>query len=312
MHAVLLSFALIIALGLLWRWRQPDAATVETVRASIHTLVFTICLPALCLQVLSRTPLTAGLLRVPLVAAVSIVGGMVLAMAVYGVLSRRGRVGPRAAGALVLAATFGNVTYLGLPVLTERFGADGAAYAILFDLFASTPLLWLVGVGVAGHYGAGKPFALLEALRTLIALPPIWGCAAGVVLAQGGWTLPVAVQQAIALLAAPVVPLMVFSIGLALQRPRWDRLLVLLPAVGIKLAVVPALAFLAGRALGLTDTLLAACTLEGAMPTMVLALIIARRFGLDEGLTALTIAVTTACSVVTLPLVDHWLLAVVT
>lgn len=306
MHVILLSFALIIAVGLAWRWRR-EAASVEQVRASIHSLVFTVCLPALCLKVLSRTPLSAGLLRVPLVAALSIGGGMVLALTVYGLWRRTGRVAAPQAGALVLAATFGNVTYLGLPVLTERFGETGATYAILFDLFASTPLLWLVGVGIAGHFGTGTRQSPYQALRTLLALPPIWGCLAGVLVAGTGWPLPVAVAAAVSLLAAPVIPLMVFSIGLALQKPQWERLQVLAPAVVIKLAVVPALAFVAGHVVGLTPPALAACTLEGAMPTMVLTLIIARRFELDEGLSALAIAVTTAISAVTLPLVDAWL-----
>jgi predicted permease len=311
MYTVLTSFAMIIGLGLLWRRHVADATLVEQVRASIHTLVFSICLPALCVQVLSRTPLTAGLLRIPLVAAISIVGGMLLAMVAYRAMVRRRWLEPASAGALVLAATFGNVTYLGLPVLTERFGQSGAAYAILFDLFASTPLLWLVGVGVASHYGSGTPFSVRQALLTVIKLPPIWGCAVGAVVSLSGLSLPAAVQQAVAMLAAPVIPLMVFSIGLALRPHRLDRLFVLVPAVAIKLLIVPALAFAAGRWLGLTGATLAACTLEGAMPTMVLALIIARRFALDEGLTALAIAVTMALSVITLPLVDRLMAATV-
>jgi predicted permease len=41
--------------------------------------------------------------------------------------------------------------------------------------------------------------------------------------------------------------------------------------------------------------------LEGAMPTMVLSLLIAARFKLDESLAAFIIVVTTAISFITLP-----------
>ena len=52
---------------------------------------------------------------------------------------------PSETGVLVIGATFGNITYLGLPVLTGLYGNEAAKYALFYDLLATTPLLWFVG-----------------------------------------------------------------------------------------------------------------------------------------------------------------------
>ncbi|MBC7542502.1 MAG: AEC family transporter [Candidatus Sericytochromatia bacterium] len=307
MNTVLLSFALIIALGVGWRRFAADAAAVEALRSRINATVFNLFLPALCIKVLSTTGLDRAMFVIPLVALISLAITLAFAASVYRLLQRPLGLAPRETGALIIAATFGNVTYLGLPVLSERFGPGAAGYAIFFDLFASTPMLWLAGVALAAHYGSGAPFRLDAALRTLLGLPPLWGCAVGVLLSVGHVTLPASITHALGLLAGLVVPLMIFSIGLALQMPKIDRLKAIWPALLIKMALVPLLTYAVARLCGLSGPPLAAVALEGAMPTMVLALLIARQFKLDEGLTALCIAVSTALSFATLPLADRLL-----
>jgi predicted permease len=64
---------------------------------------------------------------------------------------------------------------------------------------------------------------------------------------------------------------------------------------------VPLIAYATATTLGLKGIALSACILEGAMPTMVLSLLIAARFKLDESLAAFIVVVTTAMSFVTLP-----------
>ncbi len=102
-----------------------------------------------------------------------------------------------------------------------------------------------------------------------------------------------------------VVPLMIFSIGLALSLPKVKHVYILAPAIIIKLAIVPLISYQTASFLGLRQTALASCVIEGAMPTMVLSLLIAARFKLDETLAAFLIVVTTVLSFATLPLAFH-------
>jgi predicted permease len=103
------------------------------------------------------------------------------------------------------------------------------------------------------------------------------------------------------MLGGLVVPLMIFSIGLALTVPRVNRAMAVIPAVVIKLAVAPFISLGVAYLLGLKGAALASCLVEGAMPAMVLSLLIAARFRLDISLSAFTIVITTALSFFTLP-----------
>ena len=80
---------------------------------------------------------------------------------------------------------------------------------------------------------------------------------------------------------------------------------IIVPALIIKLAVVPFIAYGAARSLGLEGTAFSSCVIEGAMPTMVLSLLIASKFHLDESLAAFMIVTTTVMSFITLPVVIY-------
>jgi predicted permease len=75
------------------------------------------------------------------------------------------------------------------------------------------------------------------------------------------------------------------------------------PALCIKLVLAPVLAWWVGSRVGLSPEQVWAVTIEGAMPVMVLSLVIADEFGLDVPLAATCIAVSTAALFFTLPLV---------
>jgi len=207
---------------------------------------------------------------------------------------------------LVLAATFGKLTYLGLPVLTGLYGYEAAKYALYYDLLAATPLLWFVGAPLASRYGEGKRMGIGDSFRTIASLPPLWGIGAGFVLNLGGIALPSFLLKTLGMLGDLVVPLMIFTIGLALSLPKVRHAYAIIPAVAIKLGVVPFISYTAAMLLGLKGTALASCFIEGAMPTMVLSLLIASRFKLDESLAAFVIVVTTVLSFITLPLAIHF------
>ncbi|HKJ87369.1 MAG TPA: AEC family transporter, partial [Gammaproteobacteria bacterium] len=61
-----------------------------------------------------------------------------------------------------------------------------------------------------------------------------------------------------------------------------------------------------GGLVGLEGETLVAVTLEAAMPSMVLGIVICDRYGLDSGLYAMAVTLTTAAGLVTLPLWFEW------
>jgi predicted permease len=240
---------------------------------------------------------------VPLTAAVVTLSGIAAGFAVYKLLPWFQKISRPSFGIMILAASFGNVTYLGLPVITEMLGAPLGYVAILYDLLATTPILLTLGVFIAARYGSGDHVSFAAAIRRVLRLPPLWGVAAGIAVHAGGITVPKIVLETAGLMGKTVIPIMTFTVGLALDFRDLRRLPIAIPALVLKLAVAPVLAWWVGVQLGVTGETLKAVTIEAAMPVMVLSLVIADEFDLDVPLAAMCITVSTVALFFTMPAV---------
>jgi len=237
---------------------------------------------------------------VPLSAGITVLTSLFLSVGVYHLFAKKMGLLPSETGVLVIGATFGNITYLGLPVITGLYGNEAAKYALFYDLLSTTPILWFIGVPVIASYGQGRRPTLRESLRTVASLPPVWGILAGMALNLLHAPLPQFMLTSLEMLGSLVVPLMIFSVGLALSLPEVRHAFAIVPAVLIKLALVPIISAASAVLLGLDGKALASCVVEGAMPTMVLLLLIAEELKLDVSLAAFLIVVTTILSFFTL------------
>ncbi|MHB8845063.1 MAG: AEC family transporter [Nitrospirota bacterium] len=289
-----------VAAGYLWRFFEPGGLDRHRVRHALNMTVLHFFLPALAFGLIATAKVDRSFLAVPLVAAVVTLIGLAAGFGVYRGLPWF-RDAPRAAvGALLLSSAFGNVTYLGLPVITETLGARYGYIAILYDLLASTPVLLTVGMLTAARYGKGGTVSLRASLTRVLRLPPLWGVVAGII--AHAVPLPKAVLDAAQLMGRAVIPVMIFTVGLALDFRDIKRIPVALPALALKLLLAPVLAWLFSRAVGLEGEVLRAVVIEGAMPVMVLSLVLADEFELDVPLAATCIAVSTVASFFTLPM----------
>jgi len=305
MMQVLLGMAVIIIVGTGWRL-VLGSKSAEIIRSHLAQAVYHVFLPALVLQVLWHSPVGLNTLRIPIVAALSVLLSLLAAFLLYGngklVRSFMPGNSNKAVGALLLASAFANFSYLGLPVLTQAFGSWAQVVAIQFDLLASTPLLFTVGIILARYYGSSSEG--MHPLLSLFQVPAIWAAVAGLSLSIFQIPSPVWLNQSLTTLGGAVVPLMLLSVGMAL---RWSsgwlaRIPVLLPVIVIQLLLMPLIAWGGAIGVGMPDQFLAPVVIEGAMPTMVLGLVICDRFKLDVALYAESVTLTTVVSLVTLPL----------
>jgi predicted permease len=288
----------LIAFGAVWRAVRPWGLAPDTTRRVLTGLVYLLLLPALVLDVLWRAPLGLDAVRVASVAAIGVLAGLAAAWGWY----RLRPTAPRTTGALLLAAAFGNVTYLGLPVLDSAFGPWARSVAIEYDLFASTPLLLSVGILVARSHGQSASGD--HPLKELAAVPALWAALAAVGLNALEVPIPAVVDDGLIRLAGGVVPLMLIAIGLALEWPKeWvHRLPAVLPVLVVRFGWAPLVVWGAAAVVGLEGDLLGAVVMEAAMPSMVLGVVICDRYGLDTALYAMTVTLSTAASAVMLPL----------
>jgi len=258
-------------------------------------------LPALAFNLISTAAIDKSFFAITVTAALVTMCGMAAAYIAYRLLPWFNTIDRPAFGVMILAAGFGNVTYLGLPVITGMLGAKFGYVAILYDLLAATPLLLTIGVFVAARYGSGKNVSIGASLLRVLKLPPLWGVAVGGIVQVIGLALPEVVQDATGLMGRAVIPIMTFTVGLALDFKDLRRMAVAVPALLLKLVLAPVLAWWIGSRTGLSGDQLRAVTIEGAMPVMVLSLVIADEFGLDVPLAAGCIAVSTIALFFTMP-----------
>jgi len=298
MYQAISSAAFLIISGVLWRLFKPLGSDPDQMRQSLTSLVYVYLLPALVLLVLWRAPLGMGAVRLAFISASCVLAGLLMAWIWF----RWQQISNKTLGTVLLAAGWGNFTYLGLPVLEGALGSWARAVAIQFDLFAATPLLLSLGIILASKYGDKE--APNNILHELLKVPPIWAALAGITLnylqvPMGSW-----LQQLLETLAAGVVPLMLFSTGLALRRVSgWqNRFFIVTPVMAIRLVIAPVFVLALAAMLGLDTNLRTAVVLEAAMPSMVLGLVICDRFGLDTRLYAEIVVLSTAIAAVTLPL----------
>jgi len=292
-----------VGFGIAWRffrWLPP----ADRIRRGVSTAVFYVLLPLLTFRSMAHAPLDRSLWQVPLVAAITIVSAVGCA---YAWLRHHKHWGPPERSALLLASAWGNVTYLGIPVLSALVGSEQLFVAVLFDFAASTPLLWTLGVALALAETSESQSSPQRSWNRILLLPPLWAALVGLLWRISDAQLDPSADQFLALGAGTVIPLMMFVLGLSLRWEYLRRWKVLMPLATIKLAIAPMVALGVALALGIRGSTLQAVTLEAAMPTMMLVLVVAERFGLTTELVAAAIAVTTLASAVSLPV--WWLIS---
>lgn len=303
MITVITQMAALILCGLLWRQLRPGGLDGDSTRTVLTSTVYYLFLPALVLKVLWQAPMGMNSVSIAVIAASAVFFAMLASWTVCRSCGQTGKV----TGAVILAASFPNATYMGLPVLESIYGEAGGSIAIQYDLFACTPLLLTVGVMVARHFGTGGHRG--GVFRELLFVPPLWAAVLAVLLNVLEVPFPAWLHGWLGMISATVVPLMLFSLGLGLRLDTWrpSFLPILIPIILLQLVLTPALAWFLAHVMGLEGMNRVAVVLEAAMPSMVLGIVFCDRYKLDTGLYAAAVTVTTALSLITLPLWFEWL-----
>ncbi|WP_421996085.1 AEC family transporter [Reyranella sp.] len=299
MTAVFLPLALIALLGALLRRFGTD---MEDKRRTLNLLVLNVFLPALVFHTVMDSKVDRLFVEIPLAASFGVLGCLAAGFLVFHFLPIPGPT----KGAMMLGAAFGNVTYLGLPVLLGTFPGHAdevSVVAVLFEVTKSSLNLTL-GAMIAIAYGTQERITFARTASEALKLPPIWALAVAIGWKASGIPCPAVLMEAAALLAAAVTGIMILSLGMAL-RFRPTRLMALtVPVAAIKLGLSPLLVAQVLGPLGITGLAADASLLEAAMPSQLLSFVIAGRFGLDEETLAFVIMADTILAFATLPLIQ--------
>lgn len=307
MESTLLQMTLLMAFGVGWGVLKPAGLDATLTRLVLTSVVYYLLLPVLVLNVLWSADIGIKSLQYTLLG----IGSIGICMFCMWTIGTVCRFQPQRLGAMLLAI-FPNVTYLGLPVLEQTFGPLARSVVIQMDLFAASPFLYTVGLIAARRYGDAADIQHKPFLAYLNA-PPFWAAAVAVMLNLNGIQPADWLSGLMQKLSAAVVPLMVFSLGLALswRAVKWHNLPYVAPVVAVKLLLMPMVAYALAIALDLDSHHKAAAIVDLAMPSMILGVVFCDRYRLDSGLYAMTVTITTVVSLLTLPfwygLMGQWL-----
>lgn len=288
--AGLLFRILLTALGI-----SPEK--IDSVRDRINYFVFYYIIPLVCFKTTYTMPLTLNHFKVSLVAILTILSCVAISSLIYRkIFSLTSEV----IASFIICSSFGNVLYMGLPIITKFYGTEGMSYALIYDFLASTPLTWTVAVAVCMKYGKAKSIRISESLLTIIRIPPIWGLIIGFGFRNIDITVPDGVISFLSLISKVTTIFMLFIVGLSVKALTTKGFITSLPAILIKAFISPSLALLYGTLVGLSGISLNVCIIEAGMPSMLLSMVFATVFGIDMKTTIEMIFTTTVLSLTSL------------
>lgn len=285
------------------------AALAQTrLRLNAQTLsraVFYLFAPALIFD--SLTTSSVGGTEFGQIALILIVITAVL-WALGAVASRLLKLSGPTQAAFLAAIVLMNAGNYGLSIDLFAFGEAGLARATLYFTISAT-LSSSLGVYLTAR-GRVPP---ASALRRVLGVPLVYAAALGLALNLSHWVVPEPLQKAIHLLGQASVPAMLTVLGVNLaETARTERDMVhwgaLGVAVGLRLIVAPALAWLLSSTLGLNELTRDVVTLESAMPTAVITIILANEFESDPPFASMCVLVSTLASLLTLTVLLNWLI----
>lgn len=296
---VFIPLMLLVGAGGMWpRW-FPDM-TATQLRLQLNRLGLYLFVPALMFSIAASAQISVSLLAVPLLMASSIllVSGVLYLLLYRTPLGRN--IEPRTRAVFVLAGAFGNLMFIGLPVLSFLF-PHGSQYPAFADVMAGTPLVWTLGVWIASRLGGHADGARPPFFSTVLRLPPFWAFVLGISANLAGLN-PRWLIDATHLIGQPTVPVMMMLLGAAIP---WHDLRPTRPVLlmaGVKLVLMPLLTLTLAHVLfGRLNEPIVAAILEAAMPSMVVVLVISERFHLDTATAGLLTGWTTVLMWLTLP-----------
>jgi predicted permease len=295
-NAVLPLFLVIFAGLLFSRARIATTLWVDV----LNKYALGIGFPALVINSLSRLEkVDAGLLNLILVNSIYIVISILLAYPVSKFL----RFSNQRRRTLFLVFAFGNVAYLGIPVLQNLMGevilpaAAVLAAVYVFWLFTLSVLL----VEVHGENAPDVKAQIINLLKN----PMLLSVLIGLALVVFGIRLPVPVQHTVSLFAGSVTAIVLFSLGIFLgfqkvgKRQDW---LVAFAFVLITMVLFPAVYWFFLRKSTLPAEFIHASILDAAMPLGLTPYALSQQYKLDTPFTARLVVLATLLSLLILPL----------
>ena len=298
---------ILIILGLIGVIASKTGLINEPVKQGLSGIIFNITLPLLILNSLSDMELTGEVLFNSLLVILFSFLALALLYLTGTISSRIMSLNRRATSIHVIHTMFGNIVFLGFPLIHVLFGNKGLLFAMLFHLCSNT-MQWTFGVYLLA---AEQKQNILADLKKLIN-PNTLAFFLGLILMSLDWSIPVVFKKSLGGLGNTSLYLSMLYIGAVLSETTIQSLIgkfrVFILSIN-KLILSPVLILLIISAilnitgLEMDAIALSVIIMQSAMPCMVIIIIMAKKYGADDVHASQNVLTSTLLSVFTLPLI---------
>ncbi len=259
---------------------------------TLGEIAFFVASPALMILTISEVELAAAAAN--LLASTISLASCFLAYVVVARLRWRPDTGSLVIGAL--SSSYVNAGNLGIAIAAYVVGdLTVVVPTLLVQMLLVQPFALIV---LDRHTGRGQ--GLGRVAQRLATNPLTVGALAGLVLAVTGWDLPSLVSSPLEMLAGAAIPLMLMSYGAALRLSppvgRAGHNGEVLVATGLKMGLMPVVAWVVAVTLGLDGQVLLGVVITAALPTAQNIFLHATRYRVAEDVARETILITTLAS----------------
>ena len=205
-------------------------------------------------------------------------------------------------GVVAFALIFGNVGFMGYPVVASIFGQQAVFYAAVLNMVNTFAVFTVGTMMVTGGQRVGRQ---KFNRKVLYGTPMLSAYAAIIIVALGITDIPAVVSQPLTMLGNITVPAALLIIGSSMSHLPLRALLgtPLIHVVSLlRLVVLPLAVYFLCLALGFDTFVVGINTVVIAMPVATYGTILCLRYGRDTALMSEITFITTLLSMLTIPL----------
>lgn len=205
---------------------------------------------------------------------------------------------------LFICFIFGNVAYLGIPILTQISGDKIIPTA---TLIVAIYLFWIftAGIGYLDYsISKNKRDLAKNIIKNLITNPLLISVILGILIGSFQITLPAILLKSLDMITASVTPTVLIVIGLFIGKSKFGKLSDWFPIMLfsiLKLAILPAIFYFGVKFLGASLPQFSSSIIQSAMPLAITPFALADKYNLNKDFIARSIVLSTIISVVSLP-----------
>jgi predicted permease len=233
---------------------------------------------------------------------------IVICMLLVFPISKIFRFSPLVKRSLFLVLSFGNVAYLGIPVLNNAFGDNILPVAAIIS---AVYVFWLFSLGIILVETHGE--TRLNGKKLLLSLlknPLLISVFAGLIIVGFGIKLPGVIEKTILLFSGSVTAVVLFSLGIFLGLHQagnlkdWSNALLW---SAVTMVVLPLIFYQVIKNTGMDSMQLKATILDSAMPLGLTPYALSVQYKLETTLVARIVVLATLLSMVIIPIWMVWL-----